>query len=166
MPIVVAALALLVDQVSKAVCAAWLPSLPGGSYPLIPGVFHLTYLENRGAAFGMLSDAPWILHVITCVLIAIMLWILITRYKKMPALMRYSLMLVLAGAVGNFIDRLALGYVRDMLDFCLIDFYVFNIADAAITIGGILLAFDIIFGKGRKFLADELAESPDKIQQQ
>lgn len=157
MPFILAAFILILDQVSKILCADLLPALAGGSFPLWNGVFHLTYVENRGAAFGMLSGAPWLLHVITGVLVLAMILILAMRYKAMPRLMRFALCMILAGALGNMIDRVFLGYVRDMLDFCLINFYVFNVADAAITVGAVLLALDILFFRGREFLQNEFA---------
>lgn len=158
MPFILAILVLVIDQVSKILCASLLPALPGASLSLWDGVFNLTYLENKGAAFGMLSGAPWLLHIITGVLSLALIFILVKRYRAMPKLMRYALCLILAGALGNIIDRVFLGYVRDMLDFCLINFYVFNVADAAITIGAILLALDILFFKGRDFIKNEFED--------
>ena len=66
--------------------------------------------------------------------------------------MRISLALIFAGALGNFIDRVALGYVRDMLYFKLIDFPVFNVADSAICIGAAILIIDVLFFKGKTFI--------------
>ena len=162
MPFIIAALVLILDQVSKILCANLLPALPNASLPLWNGVFNLTYVENRGAAFGMLSGVPWLLHTVTAVLVLAIIFILAARYKAMPRLMRYSICLILAGALGNVIDRIFLGYVRDMLDFCLINFYIFNVADAAITVGGVLLALDILFFKGRVFLQNELSDGGSK----
>lgn len=163
MPIVVAVLVLLADQIVKFVCATVLPTLPGASYSVIEGVFNLTYVENTGAAFGMLSGVPWLLHIITVILVAALIYILVTRYKSMPTLMRFSFCLILSGALGNFIDRIFLGYVRDMFDFCLINFYVFNVADAAITVGTIALVLDILFFKGKTFIKQELqSDAADK----
>ena len=158
MPIILATLVLIADQIVKFVCAQWLPTLSGASYSVINGVFNLTYVENRGAAFGILSGAPWLLHIITGLLVAALIFILAARYKSMFTLMRFSLCLILAGALGNMIDRVFLGYVRDMFDFCLINFYVFNVADAAITLGAIGLALDILFFRGREFLQREFAD--------
>jgi signal peptidase II len=77
---------------------------------------------------------------------------MIKEYKRMHTAMRISLALIFAGALGNFIDRVALGYVRDMLYFKLIDFPVFNVADSAICIGAAILIIDVLFFKGKTFI--------------
>ena len=163
MPFILATLILIIDQATKILCASLLPQLPHASFTVWDGVFNLTYAENSGAAFGMLSGVPWLLHIITVVLVGFMVYVLVSRYKKMPRLMRYALCVILAGALGNLIDRIFLGYVRDMFDFCLINFYIFNVADAAITLGAIALGVDILFFKsGREFLQNELSDKDDK----
>lgn len=145
---------LALDQLSKALCASWLPTLPGKTYSLIKGVFSLTYVENRGAAFGMLQNKQAFFIVITVLVCAFIAYLLVKERKKMHPLMKAALSLVLAGAAGNFIDRVFLGYVRDMFYFELIDFAVFNVADAAITVGAAILILDVLFFKGRDYLAD------------
>ncbi|MBE5785249.1 MAG: signal peptidase II [Clostridiales bacterium] len=144
---------LIIDLVSKHITAAWLPTLPGGNFPLINGVFELSYVENRGAAFGMLQDARWFFIVLTLVAVGILGWFIVKYRGCMHVRARIALALILSGAVGNFVDRLFLGYVRDMFYFSLINFAVFNVADAAITVGGIGIVIDSVFTpKGRKFL--------------
>lgn len=144
---------LILDLVFKHIMAAWLPTLPGGRYSLIDGVFELAYVENRGAAFGMLQNARWFFLVLTVIAVGFLGWFLYRYRGQMHARIRIALALIIAGAIGNFVDRLFLGYVRDMFYFSLIDFAVFNVADAAITVGGIGLVVDSVFTKkGREFL--------------
>jgi len=151
---IVAVLVVLVDQISKSLCSDWLRSLPNYTYEWIPGIFHLSYVENRGAAFGMLQNARVFFLVITVLTCALLLWYLIHERGKLHFLLRFSLALILGGAIGNFIDRAMLGYVRDMFSAVIINFAVFNVADSAITVGAVLLFFDLLFFKG-KHLFDE-----------
>lgn len=150
---------LLLDQLSKIVCANWLTTLPEYTYVLIPNVFNLSYVENRGAAFGMLQNARMFFLIMTVIVCLFILFYLIKEHKKLHFLIRFSLSLILAGALGNFIDRLFLGYVRDMFSAVIINFAVFNVADSAITVGTVLLFLDIMFFKG-KYLLD----SPKKTE--
>lgn len=110
--------------------------------PIIEGVFHITSHRNRGAAFGILQDARWFFIVITVVVVAAIL-----RYMpKVKGQWRLQLAfsLVLGGAVGNFIDRLLTGEVVDFLDFRLINYPIFNVADSAIVIGVVILFWDTL----------------------
>lgn len=152
--LLLAALVVAVDQITKVICADRLVALSGRTLPLIDGVFHLTYVENRGAAFGMLQNARWFFIVLT---VAVLIGIAIFWYKerrRMSLILRLAASLVFAGALGNLIDRIALGYVRDMFDFRLIDFWVFNVADAAITVGAVCLVIGILFFGGNELFGD------------
>ena len=127
----VAALTLL-DQITKILAA---DRLADGPFVLIPGVFELRYLENRGAAFGMLQNRRVFFLVLTIVFLAIIARIYLkipTDRKYLP--LRILSIVVTAGAIGNFIDRLILVYVRDFLYFSLIDFPIFNVADIYVTV--------------------------------
>ena len=130
---------LALDQLTKIWAAGPLAATLGGSIPVIPGVFRLTYVENRGMAFGLLQNKQTFFIVMTLAVSAVLVYLLITKRKSMNLWIRLALALILSGAVGNLIDRAALGYVRDMLDFCLINFPVFNVADSCICIGAALL---------------------------
>lgn len=102
--------------------------------PLIDGVFELYYLENRGAAFGMLQNAKWFFLLIAgaaIILIAVLLVKMPRKKKYLP--LRVLMVFLAAGAAGNLVDRAVLGYVRDFLYFRLIDFPVFNVADIYVT---------------------------------
>ena len=159
---IIIVLAVALDQVTKVLAANLLPALPGGTYPLWEGVFHMTYVENRGAAFGMLQGQMWLFFVITLFACGAILYCLIRYRKRLHRLLRVCLSLIVAGALGNLIDRVLLGYVRDMLDFRLINFAVFNVADSAVCIGAVLLVLDLLFFKKGRALANEIEKAFDK----
>jgi len=105
----------------------------GDTVPLWPGVFHLTYVINTGAAFSLFSDSGgWLRWLSLVVSVGLAIYGLVGR---MQPLERYGFGLILAGAAGNGLDRFLLGYVVDFFDFRLIRFPVFNVADVAINIG-------------------------------
>ena len=136
----VVSLTLIADQASKFFISRML-SLHE-SVPVIPGVFHLTLVHNRGAAFGILKNQlP--LFIFTSVFAMILIYSSLKRSSgsKKTGLNDLALSLILAGAAGNLIDRLVFGYVIDFLDFCV--WPVFNIADSAITIGAVLLGYSL-----------------------
>lgn len=112
---------------------------------LINGVLRFTAVQNTGASFGMFSNHTMVLSIISLITVTAAFGFLIFSVKKMPnALFRISLSLIVAGGIGNLVDRFSLGYVRDFIYFELIDFAVFNIADSCLTIGCILLIFYIL----------------------
>lgn len=114
--------------------------------PLIENVFHLTYVENRGAAFSLFAqfDSRWIFVALACVITVVILIALQKNYMQ-TVLGRWSLVLIAAGALGNAIDRVAHGFVVDLFDFRLIHFPVFNVADIFICIGGALFVIYFMF---------------------
>jgi signal peptidase II len=142
--IAVAAL-LGLDQLVKLWTVNELARMPGGEIQLWPGVFHLTYVQNRGAAFGMLQNQLWLFALATVVLVGGLIYVLWRMRRSGPALLRVSLVLIIAGGIGNFIDRLARGFVVDMFYVKLIDFAVFNVADMCVVIGVALMCFYILF---------------------
>jgi len=112
---------------------------------LIPGVLSLSYIENHGAAFGIMQGRQWLLIVISAVIIAAAVVFCIrrirdTRYRYLRVLTVF----LVAGALGNMIDRIMLGYVRDFIYFKLIDFPVFNVADIYVTVSAVLILIWII----------------------
>ena len=112
---------------------------------LIPGVLSLSYIENRGAAFGIMQGRQWLLIVISAVIITAAVVFCIrrirdTRYRYLRVLTVF----LVAGALGNMIDRIMLGYVRDFIYFKLIDFPVFNVADIYVTVSAVLILIWII----------------------
>ncbi|NLI61487.1 MAG: signal peptidase II [Clostridiales bacterium] len=130
------------DQVTKYLAVAHLRDL--GTIEIVRGVFSLTYVENRGAAFGILQNQRWFFIVLTIIVCIGIAYFLFTQ-SNTSLILRISLIMVLGGAIGNLIDRVRLGYVVDMLHFTLIDFPVFNIADCFVVMGTILLAYYILF---------------------
>ncbi|MGI6113768.1 MAG: signal peptidase II [Mahellales bacterium] len=137
----------IVDQATK----YWAYTIlkPVGSIPVIDGILHFAYVENYGAAFGILQNGKWFFIIIKVIISAAIIYYLITRPAKQP-LLRSSLLLILAGAIGNLIDRLRFDYVVDFIYIKAINFAVFNIADSSIVIGTILLAYFILFKLDKK----------------
>ena len=112
------------------------------AHPLIPHVLALTNLLNYGAAWSILEGQQWFFSVVTVVALAVILY-LFYRWRHNPRLL-WPLSLILAGAVGNFIDRLQHGYVVDMFETLFMNFPVFNVADCCLTIGVVWLVIIII----------------------
>ena len=134
----VAALGIVLDQLTKHLAVRYL--MPLDTYPIWKNVLHLTYVENRGAAFGMLADNRWIFMVISTVaILALLIWFYFLA-KAYRYLSTTAIALIVSGGIGNMIDRLALGYVVDFIDLRLIRFAVFNVADSLVCIGAALLA--------------------------
>jgi signal peptidase II len=140
-----ALLIVLVDQIVK----AWVRhSLAlGETVALWPGVFHLTYTQNRGMAFSLLEGATPLLALAALLVSGVIVGAQRRAGNRMPLLYGLALSLPLGGAVGNLIDRVWLRYVTDLFDFRLINFPVFNVADSAITIGIALLAWRTLTAK-------------------
>ena len=116
---------------------------------LLPGVVKLFYIQNTGAAWGILAGQQFIFYIITVFGVSAILYLMFQeRGKSKFALTTYSLLL--AGALGNFIDRVRLGYVVDMFQFEFIDFPIFNVADICLTFGVIFLFYYIIFKEQSK----------------
>ena len=127
------------------------------SVDIIPGVLRFTYIQNDGAAFGSMDDKRWIFMVLSTVAI---IGILVYLFWKKPQnkLLLSSLILITGGGIGNMIDRVALGYVIDFIDFCAfpkIWMWVFNIADSCVCIGAGLLALWMILDMVRESKAEK-----------
>ena len=112
------------------------------SIPVINNIFNLTYVENRGAAFGMLQNNQTVFIVVAAIASCYGLYYLHT--KKVNNIGKTGIILVISGAIGNLIDRVRLGFVVDYLDFHIIWNYVFNLADCFVVVGTILLCIYII----------------------
>lgn len=121
---------------------------PGGSLGLIPGVFHLTYAENRGAAFSILEGKLGFFVAVTAVMVGLLLYMTVKGYIR-GVFGRLAAVFIIGGALGNLADRLCRGYVVDLFDFRLIHFAIFNVADVFITIGGVMLAVYFLFLEGK-----------------
>lgn len=134
-----AALIVVVDQAVKAWVRHTLAL--GETIALWPGVFHLTYTQNRGMAFSLLEGAIPLLAGAALLVSGVIIAAQRRAGNRMPLLYGLALALPLGGAIGNLIDRVWFRFVTDLFDFRLINFPVFNVADSAITIGIALLAW-------------------------
>lgn len=130
------------DQLVKYLVRANIPEM--GSSPLLPRVLELTYFKNTGAGFSLLTGHTWFLTLVSAVLSILLAAALWRGLFRRPA-GRVALAVLLAGAVGNLIDRAAFGFVTDMFRTLFIDFPVFNVADICITLGGIAAAVYYLF---------------------
>ena len=142
--LIAAVLMVLADLVTKRLAIAYLQ--PVASVPVIENVFHLTYVQNEGASFGILPGKTTFFIVVVSLAVLFLLWLLLFG-KARGRLYRFSLAMVIAGGIGNLIDRIRFGYVVDLFDFRLIDFPVFNVADICVVVGVILLFFVLLLGR-------------------
>jgi signal peptidase II len=137
---------LVLDQIIKAVVERTVPLY--GSIPVIPGFFSITNIRNTGAAFGLFGGNATIFRTLffTAVTVGALVLILVIfkKIRENRILLPLSLVMIMAGAVGNLVDRIRLGYVTDFLDFYWRAYHwpAFNIADSAITVGVLLLFID------------------------
>lgn len=129
-------ISIVLDQISK-----WLVKTNmslGETKTGISGLFSLTYLRNYGAAFSILQHQQWLFSVITVIIVGFALVYLFKQINT-SLWMITSLVLIIAGGFGNFIDRVSQGYVVDFVDLDFINFYIFNLADSYLTVGVLLL---------------------------
>ncbi|MFH0790490.1 MAG: signal peptidase II [Candidatus Omnitrophota bacterium] len=120
--------------------------------PVIKNVFYLTLVHNRGAAFGILKNQIYFFIITSGLAIALIWFSLRNNRHKQPFIFNFALNLILAGGLGNLIDRLFFGYVIDFIDiriYPLFNWPVFNAADSAITVGAILLGWGIITSRDK-----------------
>ena len=140
MYIIIIILGLLLDRLSKGYAINNFIENP------IEGPFvNFTYLENRGAAFGILQDKRIFFLIITLVIVCYLLYHFYNTYKTNPKILNISLALIISGALGNFYDRFVNGFVVDFIEFSFFNFPVFNVADIFVTVGCALMIIYIIF---------------------
>jgi signal peptidase II len=147
----IAAAVLLLDRLAKWAVASNIPL--HDSVTVIPGCFHLTHVENTGAAFGLFAEstAQWKVgalvsfSVIALMVVSALLW----KHSHALSTTTIGLSLILGGATGNLWDRMMTGHVVDFLDFYVGSYHwpAFNVADSAIVIGAVLLVSEIVFAK-------------------
>lgn len=137
-----AAALVALDQGVKFLVRANIPLY--GSAPFLPGVMDLTYVQNTGAAFSLFSRHTWVLTILSAVMAVLVAVALFRKIFTHPA-GQICLALVLAGAVGNLIDRAAFGFVTDMFRTLFMNFAVFNVADICVVLGGIALCVYVLF---------------------
>ncbi len=134
------------DQITKYLTILYLK--PIDTLPLWEDVLHLTYVENTGAAFGMMKDSRWIFMVTSTLaiigILGYMIWRVGIKKQRLPLMEALSLSFIVGGGIGNMIDRTLLGYVVDMIDFRLIHFAVFNVADSFVCVGAGLMILYLV----------------------
>ena len=139
--LIVGAVLVIIDQIIKCFVSAYLQ--PVGSVSVIDNLFSLTYVENKGVAFGMFSDMRWIFVALTSILLVIIIFYM---FKKRPKgkFFYVCAALIIGGGIGNLIDRIFYGYVIDYLS---LSFFppVCNFADYCITAGTIMLVIYLLF---------------------
>lgn len=148
---ITAVIAFVSDRLSKAWILKYVfgldfpnPAMFGKSVPVIEDVFHITYHGNTGMAFGMLKDNKALL-IALCVVILAIICLFIYKMKPEKWLAKISFGMIIGGAIGNVFDRIAYGFVIDFLDFCLINYPIFNVADCFVVVGAILLCVYVLF---------------------
>ncbi len=116
-----------------------------GHVDAVPGLFHLTYVQNTGGAFSLFSGAQWLFVLIFAALTAAIFYEYFKKRLPFTTMERWLIAAIYGGGVGNMIDRLRFGFVVDMIDVDFMNFAVFNVADCFITCGCILLMLHLIF---------------------
>lgn len=158
---ILAAALVVLDQIVKYLVRANIPL--GTSIPFLPHILDLTYVQNTGAAFSLFRQHTWLLTLVSATVVLVVCWLIVKGFFK-NTLGRWAAALVLAGGVGNLIDRAVFGFVTDMFQTVFMDFAVFNVADCCITIGVPLLFLYVWFyvGKDEKKEdeADDAAQLP------
>ncbi|MCI9320642.1 MAG: signal peptidase II [Lachnospiraceae bacterium] len=142
--IVIAAVLLALDQYTKYLAINHLKNRP--ALVLIDGVLELQYLENRGSAFGMLQNQKFIILFVGIVFLAVIIFFLF----RMPLQKKYNIVhillsVVIAGGIGNMVDRFRFDYVVDFISFVLINYPIFNVADCYIVVAMIILFLLFVF---------------------
>ena len=160
---ILAVLLVLVDQIVKFAVRANIE--PGRSVPFIPHVLDLTYVQNTGAAFSILRQHTWLLTLVSSAVVLVMCFLIVRGFFQ-NGLGRWAAVLVLAGGMGNLIDRAVFGFVTDMFQTTFMEFAIFNVADCCITVGVPLLFIYVWLYVGRETAPDagdtETAGAPEK----
>ena len=170
MPYFIAVVILVaVDQIVKALVRTYIPL--GESVPFIPHILELTYVQNTGAAFSSMQGQTILLGIFSAAVSAVLIVVLARHIVKHPV-GRWIITVVLAGALGNMIDRLFMGYVTDMFQTVFIEFAVFNVADTYVVLGIIALVIYVLFfwdrlegGKG-KTRKEEKQDAPENTEEE
>lgn len=134
------AVLLVLDQAVKSYVSSVM--LLGQSYPVIDGIFHITYILNPGAAFGMLANQRWF-FILAGIAIIVAFWHYYLWLRQQCSWFRFGCAALLSGAVSNLIDRIRIGMVVDFFDFRI--WPIFNIADIAIVLGVASMIYAILF---------------------
>ena len=145
--IIISIILVIIDQITKLATVKYL--MPVKSLTLIDGILSLTYVENRGAAFGVMQNARWFFIIFTlAVIVAAFIYTFVSKQRDKTFLI--SVALICSGGMGNLIDRIFRGYVVDMIEVTFINYPVFNFADICVVCGAILLCIYVLFSKDVK----------------
>ena len=136
---------ILVDQAIKFLVVSYMKL--GESIPVLAGIFHITYIENPGAAFGLFANQR-VIFIVAAALVIAAACLMYRRLMSEKVIVRWGVALLLGGAAGNLIDRVRIGRVIDFLDFRI--WPVFNIADIGICIGVALLMYALLYDKEKE----------------
>lgn len=145
---IIIAILIGLDQLSKYFALNYLKDM--GSIPVVRNMFHLTYVENRGAAFGMFQNNQIIFIIVASIASVFGLYYL--HKKNIHIIGKIGVLLIISGAIGNLIDRVRLGFVVDYFDFRIIWEYVFNVADVFVVVGTVLLCIYILFFEDKEMV--------------
>jgi signal peptidase II len=157
LPLVIMVAVIFVDLLTKSIIENKIAL--NQSVVIIPNFLSFTYVQNEGAAFSILEGQRWLFVTLTAIAVIAILLFLIYDCDKLTALMKVALGLIAGGGIGNLVDRLAIGKVRDFIEIYFFgldlpvlgdSFAIFNIADSGITVGTILLIIGIIIGYQKK----------------
>lgn len=150
---ILAVVLVIIDQLTKILTRNLIEL--GESITFIPGLLDLTYIKNTGAAWSILENHTWLLTVLSAVIVLVIAWLMLKHFFA-NWVGTLSAVLIMAGGVGNLIDRCVFKYVTDMIQTTFMDFPVFNFADCCITVGVVLLVIYVLF-----FCKDEKKEGQD-----
>lgn len=138
------AVLIVLDQITKHFAVVYLKDQT--PVTLVDGVFELNYLENRGAAFGVLQNQKFFFIFIAVIILAVIVYVLFkTPNQRQYVKLHIALVFIAGGAIGNMIDRIKLDYVVDFLYFSLINFPIFNVADIYVTLAAVYLVILLLF---------------------
>lgn len=140
---IIVSILVFLDQFSKYLAVLKLKAQP--DFILIENVLELHYLENKGAAFGMLQNQKFLFILITVAIIAVIVYVVAKLPEKGYLLFEITVLFILSGAIGNLIDRIRLDYVVDFIYFKLIDFPIFNMADIYVSVFSFVLIVLLVF---------------------
>lgn len=140
--IIITVILIALDQITKLITLNYLK--PVSTVSVIDNILSFTYVENRGAAFGILQNARWVFILFTIIAVVAIFYY---KFQKKPegTTINSALCLILSGAVGNLIDRIFRGFVVDMIEVTFISYPVFNVADCFVVVGAVLLSIYILF---------------------
>ena len=150
---ILAVVLVLIDQLTKILTRNFIEL--GESVTFIPGLLDLTYIKNTGAAWSILENHTWLLTALSAVIVLVIAWLMLKHFFT-NWVGTLAAVLIMAGGVGNLIDRCVFKYVTDMIETTFMDFPVFNFADCCITVGVVLLVIYVLF-----FCKDEKKEDKD-----